>query len=112
MARGASCSRGAAPAGYRRHRNVAQSPKHRDCARRSSRRDRNVVLLRTSQVKALSQNGSLVMVIISPLMLFVFVCICRCAPCYMLIRKTWGCENYSNYSTEKKTSLPKALREV
>ena len=56
--------------------------------------------------------GNLAMAILSTLMPFVSVCICRCAPCCVTVLRAKGCENCINYTTEKKTALPKALREV
>ena len=58
------------------------------------------------------RNGNLAMAIISTFMSFVSVCICRCAPCCVTVLRAKGCENCINYTTEKKTALPKALREV
>ena len=46
---------------------------------------------------------------ISTLMPNAFVCDCHCAPRYVFLVRAKGCENYA---IEKKTALPKTLREV
>ena len=52
------------------------------------------------------------MAIISTLVLLVNVYVCRCAPCYVSMLEAEMFEAFAHNIAEKKTALPKALREA
>ena len=52
------------------------------------------------------------MAIISTLLLLAFMGICRCATCYAPMLEAEAYETFVHNFTEKKTALPKALREA
>ena len=120
MARGGFVGAALRPANFRLYRNVKRLRKPlvkalsefekgkvvSTAGRRSCRVPR-----RRLQGQA-ARYGYLAMAIISSLMPFVLICICRCAPCCVIILRAKGCENCINYVSKQKAALPKALREA
>ena len=108
--------RGVAPAVHRRHRQVELL--HKPLRKILSQNERARWSRRTPPRPASALDGQsagsscLAMAIISTLVLLVNVYVCRCAPCYVSMLEAEMFEAFAHNIAEKKTALPKALREA